>query len=228
MRAWWLALAVVVLASSAPAASAQMCKIESKQYGTVEYPCGSGESGPGEAAEEPWWATAQAQMLLGVVGLVGSAGAGAFAIYRVRTRRRALSVTLAAIESTYAEAKSDPEAGIAKLGAMRTTLRDEHQKGRLDDVHFLELDRRATQYLVKLRLLEIDRRFPTLAPLFLGEIRRLLSDGVLSTSEADLIEVRAAAYRVPEPARSELIQLTRRWAGDDAPAAAEPAAAHVA
>lgn len=223
MRAWLVA-GVMLASLGLPAAHAQQtCKIESAQYGTITYPCGSGESAPGQADDENLWD--RIDIWLGVLGLVGSAGAGIFAIYRVRTRRRALSVTLAAIEATYAEAKQDPATGIAKLAAMRIQVRDEHQKGRLDDIHFLELDRRASQYLIKLRLLEIDRRFANLPPLLLAEIRRLLSDGVLSTSEADLIEVRAAAYRVPEQQRAELITLTRRWASDDASNEPAPAAA---
>lgn len=211
-----LAVGVLLLALTIPLASAQqqVCK---GRAGSVEfeYPCGSGEAPAQEKAQESVWD--RIDIWIGVVGLVGSAGAGAFAVYRVRSRRRALTVTLAAIESTYAEAKQDPENGIAKLASMRTRVREEHQKGRLDDIHFLELDRRASQYLVKLRLLEIDRRFHGLPPLFLAEIRRLLSDGVLSPSEADLIEVRAAAYRVPDHARLELITLTRRWANEDEP-----------
>ncbi|HET6405981.1 MAG TPA: hypothetical protein VFH78_15160 [Candidatus Thermoplasmatota archaeon] len=226
MRAWLL-LAVLVASLALPGAAAQQkCRIEYNGQ-VVEYPCGSGESTAGDGGGDASWFQSL-DVWLGIIGLVGSAGAGAYAIYRVRTRRRALTVTLAAIESAYAEAKVDPEAGVAKLAAMRAQVRDEHQKGRLDDIHFLELDRRASQYLVKLRLLEVDRRFPTLPPLFAAEIRRLLSDGVLSQNEADVIEVRAAAYRVPEATRAELIALTRRWAGEDSPSEAAPAAPHVA
>lgn len=226
MRAWPILAAWILLAANGlPTSFAQqgeMCTVEYGEY-RAQYPCGSGESAPGSADEEKsFWKNLD--IWLGVIGLVGSAGAGTYAIYRVRTRRRALTVTLTAIESTYAEAKKDPETGILKLATMRTQVREEHQKGRLDDIHFLELDRRASQYLVKLRLLEIDRRFANLPPLFLAEIRRLLSDGVLSTGEADLIEVRAAAYRVPEHARAELITLTRGWANDDA-STGEPAPA---
>lgn len=226
MRAW-LVLGVLLLTLGAPAALAaqQTCKVTYNGQ-VVEYPCGSGEGAPSEGDDDlAWYEKPGFQAALGIVGLLGSAGAGGFAIYRVRTRRRALTVTLAAIEAAYATAKQDPETGIVKLAAMRTQVREEHQKGRLDDMHFLELDRRASQYLVKLRMLEIDRRFATLPPLFLAEIRRLLSDGVLSATEADLIEVRAAAYRVPEKLRAELITLTRRWASDDAAGEPAPAAA---
>ena len=214
-----LLIGVLIIALALPGASAQrMCRIESQQYGTVEYPCGSGESAPEEGTDdEPWWASGQAQMILGVIGLVASAGAGGYTVYRVRSRRQALTVNLAAIETAYTDAKSDPENGIARLCELRAQVRDDHQKGRLDDVHFLELDRRVTQSLVKLRLLEIDRRFATLPPLLLAEIRRLLSDGTLSQSEADLIEVRTAAYRIHDATREELIALTRRWANDDGP-----------
>lgn len=215
MRTWGAVVLAAVMASALPAASAQMCKVNYNGM-AVEYPCGSGEAPAEEPpADDPWYASLD--IWLGILGLAASGGAGAYALFRVRTRRRALTVTLAAIESTYAEAKADPENGITRLSELRAQVREEHQKGRLDDVHFIELDRRATQYLVKLRLLEIDRRFGSFPALFLAEIRRLLSDGVLSASEADLIEVRAAAYRVPETARMELISLTRRWASEDGP-----------
>lgn len=218
-----LGLACVALAIASAPASAQerTCRIESEQYGTIEYPCGSGETAPSGGAGGSF--RDDLDIILGVVGLVGSAGAGGYAYYRVRTRRRTLTVTLAAIERTYVGAKSDPEAGIARLAQLRTGVREQHDKGRMDDAHFLELDKRATQYLVKLRMLEIDRRFATLPPLLLNEIRRLLADGVLSQTEADLIEVRAAAYRIPEAPRAELSELARRWAAEDALVPAEQA-----
>lgn len=215
---------VLTLAIAAPAgAQERTCRIESKQYGTIEYPCGSGEGGTGSADDGSIWN--RLDLILGVVGIVGSAGAGAYTFYRVRSRRRALTVTLAAIERAYVDAKSVPEAGLARLAELRADLRQQHEKGRLDDAHFLELDKRATQYLVRLRMLEVDRRFATLPPLLLNEIRRLLADGVLSQAEADLIEVRAAAYRIAEAPRAELSELARRWAAEDAPPIEEPAPA---
>lgn len=185
------------------------------QGGEMEYPCGSFDSPPAQESSEPWWATGTAQMIMAIVGIVGSLGAGAFTYYRMRSRRRALTVTLLAIESAYAEAKGGATAGIRKLTELRARVRADHQKGKLDDGHFLELDRRATQYLGNLRLLEIDRRFRHLPPLLLAEVRRFLSDGMLTQSEADLIEVRAAAYRIPDPARAELVTITRAWANED-------------
>lgn len=222
MRGWVLLAATAALLI-APSAAAQTCKVNTP-YGVAEYPCGSGEAAPDGGDDEPWWASGQAQAILGLVGLVGSATAGGYTVYRVRSRRRALTVTLGAIERAYLDAKSDTASGIAKLSELRASVRTQHEKGRLDDAHFLELDKRATQYLVKLRLLEIDRRFATMPPLLLAEIRRLLADGVLSQSEADIIEVRAAAYRIPDPARAELSELVRGWANTDAPPAAAAAA----
>lgn len=214
-----LTLALALSLAPSALAQGQTCRIESEQYGTIEYPCGSGESSGSGSPDEDWWETGTFQAVLGVIGILGSAGAAGYTYYRVRSRRRALTVTLAAIERAYADAKADPEAGVATLAQLRTQVREQHGRGRLDDAHFLELDKRATQYLVKLRLFEIDRRFATLPPLLLAEIRRLLSDGMLTPAEADLVEVRAAAYRIPEGARAQLAELTRRWASEDAPPA---------
>lgn len=213
MRGEALLLLTVAFVLAAPAANAQTCRMEYNGM-MMEYPCGSGEEPPQETSSEAsTWD--KLGVYLAVIGILGSVGAAGFTYYRVRARRKALVVTLAAVDRAYLDAKNDPEAGIAKLNELRAQIRQQHDANKMDDGHFLELDRRALQYLAKLRLLVIDRKFATLPPLLLAEIRRLLADGVLSQAEADLVEVRAAAYRVPEPLRVELAQLTRRWASDD-------------
>lgn len=219
-------LLALALTTAFPLAAAQNCKMEYNGM-VMEYPCGSGEEPPGEEASTEASSWDKLGVYLAVIGIVGSVGAAGFTYYRVRSRRKTLVVTLAAVDRAYLDAKSDPASGIQRLTELRAQVRQQHDANRMDDAHFLELDRRALQYLAKLRLLEIDRRFAHLPPLLLAEIRRLLADGVLSQAEADLVEVRAAAYRVPEATRAELAQLTRRWATDDAgeaPAAVAPPA----
>jgi hypothetical protein len=214
-------LLTVLLALALPGAAAQTCKMEYNGM-VMEYPCGSGESAPQENGSDgaSWWD--KLGVYLAVIGILGSLGAAGYTYHRVRSRRRALVVTLAAVDRAYLDAKNDPDAGIARLNELRAQVRVQHDNGKMDDSHFLELDRRVLQYLSKLRLLEIDRRFAHLPPLLLAEIRRLLADGILSQAEADLVEVRAAAYRVPETTRAELARLTRRWATEDG-GGAEPA-----
>lgn len=207
-------LLVLTLALAAGSASAQTCRVNN--YGqVVEYPCPtSGGSSSDESGSDAW---AQLDVLLGVAGILLTLGAAGYTYHRVRSRRRDLTSTLAAIERAYTLGKSDPDAGSASLATLRAQVRERHERGKLDDAHFLELDKRASAHLVKLRLLEIDRRFPTLPPLFLAEVRRLLSDGALTHTEADLVEVRAAAYHIPEAPRAQLVALTRQWAGEDEP-----------
>lgn len=220
MRGPAIALIALLAILAIPVASAQeKCTMSGGGF-EFEYDCSDGDPDKG-----PWWTQNETQFWLALVGIVGSLGAAGYTFYRVRTRRQKLTTTLLAIETTYVQAKSRPESGITKLVELRAQVRADHEKGKLDDGHFLELDKRATDYLVKLRLLEIDRRFATLPPLLLAEIRRLLGDGVLTSGEADLIEVRAAAYRVPDNVRRDLAELARRWAGDDAGAAEEEVAA---
>jgi hypothetical protein len=216
MRGWLLLLALML---ATPVAQAQICRIDDGNGGVVEYPCGSGENAPadGSAGDEPWWASSTAQAILAFVGLLGSAGAAGFAYVRMRRRSGRLTTTLVAIETTYAQAKGQPETGITRLADLRRDIRLQHEKGKLDDAHFLDLDKRASDYLVRLRLLEIDRQFATLPPMVLAELRRLPSDGALSQTEADLIEVRASVYHVPDASRTQLANLARRWAQDDGP-----------
>ena len=217
---------LALLLATASTASAQVCKMQAGGM-VMEYPCGDGDGDEaGTSSNGTDWD--KLGVILAIVGILGSLGAAAFTYHRVRSRRKTLVVTLAAVDRAYLDAKTDPDAGITRLMELRAQIRQQHDAHKMDDAHFLELDRRAVQYLAKLRLLEIDRRFAHLPPLLLAEIRRLLSDGVLSQAEADLVEVRAAAYRVPEPTRAELAGLTRRWASEDgsghepAPVAAAP------
>lgn len=223
----FLAVAVVAVLAAPAVAAQRMCYVNSSGGQSVSYPCGSFDAAATEPEEdpEPWYAGALAQTILAVVGLAGSAGAGGYTYYRVRSRRRTLTGLLASIERTYAAAKSDPGTGAMRLAEVRAEVRAAHDRNRLDDAHFLELDKRATQYLTNLRMLEIEREFATLPPALLAEIRRLVGDGGLSQTEADLIEVRAAAYRIPDAQRARLAGIIRGWAATDAPPAAPEAAA---
>lgn len=220
-----LLLVVAILLAAAPVAHAQKtCRIQNGAQ-TVEYPC-SGFDGPqDEPAAESFWSSNAFQAGLAILGLVGSAGAAAFGYWRLRRRRDTLRGYLGALEREAAHGSMDPAASGARLVQLRAQLRERHDRGQLDDGQFLDLDMRYTKQIAKLRVLEIDRRFARLPPLLVAELRRMVSDGVLMPSEADLIEVRAAAYRVADPERGELIALARHWAAEDSARAGAPVAA---
>gem|GEM_PF-3775710 len=219
-------VAMLGLALLAPVASAAICTVAGP-YGNVQYQCDGGSGGAAKSSD-PWWASPTTQAIVAFVGLAGSAIAGGYALYRVRARRKALTDAILSIERAYSETKGSPETGIPRLVALRQDFRALHQKGKLDDGHFLELDKRATEHIVRLRVLDLDRRFLGLPPGLMAEVRRLVGDGHVSQEDVDLVERHAAAFRVPEPRRGELVGLVRSWCTDDgaAEASAEPLPAH--
>ena len=221
MRGWWLAALVALVL--APTAGAATCKMNN--YGqTFEFPCGPDEE-PAKDASGAWYESGAFQVGLAVLGFAGSGAAGFFTYRRVQRRKRALTGHLAALERAYGEAKANPGEGVQRLVALSGAVHADHARGRLDDGQFLELDKRAKDYVVRLRLLEIDMRFRHLPPALLGQLRHLVGDGTVSQAEADLIEHHAAAYGVAEPARTDLVRLAREWAREDVaqPPAAPPA-----
>jgi hypothetical protein len=211
--AWRLAAAaLVLLLAGIPSAAADVCTAQGP-YGPIQYTCGGSSSA--SSSSGPWWATQEMQTILAIVGMAGSAGAGGYAFWRVRKGRKLLTDTILRIESTYAETKAAPEAGIPRLVALRAEIRARHQKGKLDDGHYLELDKRATDYIVRLRFLEMDRRFLGLPPALMAEVRRLVGDGVVSQEDVELVDRHANAFRVPEPRRGELVALVQSWCSED-------------
>lgn len=211
MRGWGLTLALAILFFATHAASAQqqICRV-----GSVEYQCGwTPQPGPDESQE--WYERGDVQVGLAVLGFAGSGGAAAFAYFRTRQRRRSLSDLLQSADRTYTQAKDSPESGIPHLVSLRMEVRHRHERGRLEDAQYLELDKRITDYIIRLRLLELDRQFSGLPAAFLQEVRRLVGDGAVSKSEAALVELHAGAHRVPEPHRTNLIRLVRGWAHED-------------
>lgn len=213
MRGWKLTLALTLALLATPAASAQgqqqICRV-----GSVEYQCGwTADPGPDKTPE--WYERGDVQVGLAVLGFAGSGAAAAFAFFRTRQRRRSLSDLLQSADKTYTAAKDAPESGIPQLVNLRMEVRHRHERGRLEDTQYLELDKRITDYIVRLRLLEVDRQFSGLPHAFLHEVRRLVGDGAVSKSEAALVELHAGTYRVPEPHRTNLVRLVRSWANDD-------------
>lgn len=204
-----LALAVG-LAFVPPLASAATCTYKTP-YGEFSGPCAE----PAGPEDQPWYDEPLLQLGLAVVGLVASAGAAGYTYWRVRDRRKTLADYLAAVERTYLEAKRAPDTGIPKLVDLRAEMRARHEQGRLEDAQFLELDKRVSEHIARLRLFEIDRGFGDLPPPFLAELRHLVADGVVSEAEADLVEAHAVQHRIPEARRTTLVRVVRSWARED-------------
>lgn len=210
MRGWGSWLVVATLLSTMGTATAAICRV-----GNVEYPCEDPDAVP--PPPEAWYERGDVQFGLAAIGLLGSAGAAAWGVLRVRQRRRTLTDYIVAVETTYAGSKTTPGEGVPKLVNLRLEVRARHERGRLEDAQFLELDKRIADYIARLRLLELDRRFHDLPAPLIGEIRRHVSDGAFSRAEAELIDLHAATHRLPEPTRIALADLLRSWVREDAP-----------
>lgn len=207
-------LVAVALLALAPAATAEKCVFE-HPGGRMEYDCGMTEERSSSTAPEAWWASSTAQAVYAVVGLAGSAGAAAYTLHRVRRRRHSLAGYLRTIEEAYALGKSDPHEGARRLVAVRTEVRARFHAGKLDDAHFLELDKRATESVLKLRLLWLDQRYPSLPPALLAQVRTLISDGNVSEADVALLQRALAAHLVPLRAREDVVATLRAWVRED-------------
>ncbi len=172
-------------------------------------------SGGGSKEPVSWWASETSQAVVGLFALTASAAGGAYAYTRVRNRRRLLTTLLHALEDTFAAHKRRPVKGTRRMLATRAEIREHHASGRLDDSQFLELDKRAGNYLLRLRLLELDTRFPGLSPVLHGQIRSVMSDGRVTDVEADLLERQLDAMMLPLPTREALMVTIRAWANED-------------
>lgn len=220
------ALTLVLAVTLVPLAAAEECtRVDSPYYGRVEYGCD-------KASDEAWWASGTAQAVYAVVGLVASAGGAGYAYWRVRRRRETLAGFVRRLDETLAAHKATPAVGAARLVTLRREVKLAFGEGRLDDAHYLELDKRAATGIVKLRLLEMDQRFPQLAPGLRAHVATIISDGNVSTPEVELIRAATLAHPVPGFVRDELVSMLSQWArqdsGDSAapsvPAGAPPAA----
>lgn len=208
-----LLAAAALLLALAPLATAEKCVFESPG-GRMEYDCGLTDE-DAEASEEAWWASSTAQAAYAVVGLAGSAGAAAYGFHRVRARRHSLAGYLRSLETAYSAGKADPLGGTRRLVELRAEVRQRFHGGKLDDAHFLELDKRATESLLKLRLLYLEQRYPSLPPTVLSQVRTLIGDGNVSEGDVALLQRALAAHLVPLRTREELLRTLRGWVHED-------------
>ncbi len=204
---------VAALALSSPV-SAEKCTGETP-WGKFEYDCGAANPSGDGSAETPWWADDRTQAVLAFIGIVGSLSAAGYTYYRVRMRRRTLADFVRAVETTYAQSKAAPAEGVPKLALLRQEVRHRHTKGRIEDAQFFELDKRITGYLTRLRVMEVEHRFPGLPPTYLAELRHLVGDGVVSRADATRLSSHASLWRLPQATRDELNALLETWALED-------------
>lgn len=172
---------------------------------------------PGDEGREPFWASNPAQTLYWVIGVAGTGAAALYTRVRIRGRRRITSNYLQLIESTLANSKANPETGVPIIGQVRREIRARYHEGRLEDAQFLDLDRRSSEAILRLRGLELEKRFPHLPQALLGEIRQAMAHGGLSPLDLDRIERKAQSLSVPAVTRERLLRVLSGWMETPAP-----------
>lgn len=203
---------LVALAAAAPVALAKTCVVNTTWTGPVEYECGTEEE---RDADEPWWAKDTTQAIVAFAGIVVSGAAAGYTYYRMRERRKTLSDYVRAVESTYAAHKSNPAEGRPKLVALRAEIRTRHEKGRIEDAQFLELDKRLASYVARLRVLDATARFPGLPAAFLADLRTRVEDGRVSEADVDALAAHPSLWRMQATTRDEVVAMLRDWAAED-------------
>ncbi len=196
----------------------KVCKVDSEK-GVVEF-CPDDSGGSSDSGI--FW-----EVFFGILGIAVTVAAGIFTYVRVKRRRQGLSYLLTEVERTFTTGKAQPEPGLARLAQLRLEVRHRFERGRLEDNQFLELDKRIGDYIVRLRLLDLEHEFPTLPAALFGQIRDLVADGHLSTEDLQRIEKRAADLDLPVSTRRDLTRSLGRWAAVSA-ARLEPKARRIA
>lgn len=180
---------------------------------------GAGAAGSG-SDDGPWWTSATAQAIYAFIGFGIPAAVGGFAYWRHRQRKHRLEAYMHAVDDAFAANRTNPSEGSRALASLRAQMKTDFKENRLTDSNFLELDKRAGAAMHKLRLLEMDQRFPTLPVGLRSQITTLISDGTLSTAEVDLVRTSLASHLIPGRVRDELLVLLDGWARQDAGEAA--------
>lgn len=214
-----VAVALVGFAWSA-ATEPRTCVVNGP-YGPIEYDCSlrddddGGASSSQSSGSEPWWTSDTAQAVYAFIGFGIPAAGGAWAFWRHRNRRQQLESFMRRLDETLAAHKADPATGSVALAALRQEIRLAFRQGRLDDAHFLELDKRATSFILKLRMFQLDHRFPALPVGLRHQVSTLISDGTVSDAEVTLVRNSLATQLIPGRVRDELLILLDHWARQD-------------
>jgi hypothetical protein len=152
-----------------------------------------------------------AQTIYAVLGLGASGGAAFFGWTRVKQRRRTLHQTLKEADETYAASKHDPQPGIERLVGLKAELATRHQHSKVEDSHFLELDRRISDYIAKLRIIDMELKYPDLPHPLFEYIQELLKDGSLSHEDIKRIDARAVSLKMPLARRKQFLAFLTQY-----------------
>ena len=150
-----------------------------------------------------------------VGAVTASIGGGAFAAVRIRKKRRTLTEFLVAVETTYVEAKGTPGPGVERLVALRREVRALHGRGRLDDGQFLELDKRVTDHIARLRRYAVDQTFPGLPAPLAARLEMMVMDGTVSRADIDASRRAAVAAGLPALDVERIVAMMTQWALQD-------------
>lgn len=220
----WLGIAVLVtavlLASAATLASPVQAQGEPEECrydpdtGEVVCDFDPGDDG-NETDDDPWWAQPSVEVGLGVVGLTGSIAGGTWAVLKTRRRRKQLREMLSRIDATYARNKADPSSGLPALSSLRESVHELHERGKLSDSQFLELEDRVGERIARLRLLHIDRSFSQLPDRLETELEHAVGDGTVSHEDVEHVAEVGEAAGVAGETMDPLVSTLADWAEAD-------------
>lgn len=212
---WGFVLLAVGTAFLAAPVASECVEFDDGEGGKFSVGCEGRKSDPGGDTDGNWFTGPVANTMYALVSIAGATGATVFGVARVRRRRRELRTFIHDVETTFAAAKASPDDGLPKLEALRKGLQKSHDAHRLEDAQFLEMDKRLADYIVRVRLLHLERWFPNLPIALISEIRTVISDGHFSSSDLSLIDKRAVQLAVEAHIRKDLLMHLASWAQQD-------------
>lgn len=213
-------LGAVLLAVASPA-HAQGCWWDGEGGGGCDFGFDEGGSDTSGSDDDNFWDILG--VWLAVIFALISTGVFIMGAILVRRRRLSVGAYLERLDQTYALYRHDPDEAIPRLAALREEVRQRYTAGRLEDAPFLELEKRITGYISRMRLAEVEETVPDLPVRIRQEVERLVSDGTVSQKDLEKIEELASRSRLAKGKREPLMALLEDWAEQDmAPDPAPP------
>ncbi|UCH89632.1 MAG: right-handed parallel beta-helix repeat-containing protein [Thermoplasmata archaeon] len=160
------------------------------------------------------WSIVLEALVIGVTGLAAFIG-----FLKLRKRKGALQRYMKEIEAIMKKWKDDPDAAEEKLVALAETIETDFSEGRIEDFHFILLDRQVKESLRDIRQSKLKRGFGTLPDNLKREINIMLEDGQISDKEyRTFITVMSQSDGITPEDKAELRKLMRSWKETGVPA----------
>jgi len=143
-----------------------------------------------------------------------------FGVFFASRNRRKVAKELNKVKDIYETNKATPAVAIQKLSQLHQTYEAEFTSGKLRENHYMLLDKKITDHLSALKVVETQNREGAIAqeeipPKIKEEIKDALADGQVTPEEAEKIIEDVDATDIPEEVKEEVKDMVEGWEKED-------------